>query len=869
MASTSVSFSSVAKGTAVLLRNHQQMTYNLTGSFDATLQLVRSVDGGASWEVLVTLIAGDNKTITIDNKAERTALIRWQCVEYNSGTAVSTISTLPYFVAGLTSGEAEIYNNDGAIELWLGGVVVASSAGQSIVYPGTGDTSGNLDTSIILAALAANPTITIQLIPGRSYYFNERITLDSGQHIEGNGAIISRPAQVSFTNAATVVTASAQTFTTTNTSGWKVGQYAILKVDSTHIAYAQVTSIARNTSITVGAKTIGSGLSALPWASSTVTVANTYQQFRVEENASIDNIWMVGSSAVVPTTEIQRWEVTGGMLNRGGVLTNIRFRNYPGEAIIENPTVVGTISANIAAGATSMTMGTGYAAQFSVGDALAYADSAWTAPHQDREYHFITDITGNVVTVFPPLAYAAASATTTTKRLTQFSRYENIDILNIGGNGLHRSGSVRSYTQGYHVSTCNQGADVGHQEGAFTWSNWCYDSEDHSPFAANTSLAGFGGLDSEDNSGAKIFNPIIVDCAGNSINIQSLPGFAIYNVYVENPTIIDCGLLNMSCSTNTEVIGPTNCTVKGGRVVRSMANFLGGYSNQLLDVTFDWFAAGVPATTVKLINVDGAGLTVRGCKTLGGYFGLYVAGTRTNQQTALIVEDNKFWFTYQNPVWGNAATNPNYSVTFRRNDVRDLSSTNATPGWESNMPYNNSKNGENMVAHTGWIVEDNTYVLTGAFRRGLFARAGAILNRNTIIIHTLTASGILTGAAIDLESSGTVFGSKNKVLVSGNASYTGGSAIVPLNNTFKRFRNTGTASLSAATSIVVTHGLAYTPLIQDILLTPQGACLTPPYVTTVTATQFTINIAAPTTVDIGWAATVPYANANEGYEIAA
>lgn len=68
-------------------------------------------------------------------------------------------------------------------------------------------------------------------------------------------------------------------------------------------------------------------------------------------------------------------------------------------------------------------------------------------------------------------------------------------------------------------------------------------------------------------------------------------------------------------------------------------------------------------------------------------------------------------------------------------------------------------------------------------------------------------------------------------------------------------RNSGTAALAAAISIVVTHGLASTPNIADIILTPQGACLTPPYVSTVTSTQFTINIAAATTANIGWVAT--------------
>lgn len=95
MSISAFNFSSVSGGPIILLRQGQLLTYSITGTFVGTLQLVKSVDGGISWEILRTKTAAvSNEMLTIDNKAESTALVRLRCTAYTSGTALTTIGPI-------------------------------------------------------------------------------------------------------------------------------------------------------------------------------------------------------------------------------------------------------------------------------------------------------------------------------------------------------------------------------------------------------------------------------------------------------------------------------------------------------------------------------------------------------------------------------------------------------------------------------------------------------------------------------------------------------------------------------------------------------------------------------------------------------
>lgn len=134
---------------------------------------------------------------------------------------------------------------------------------------------------------------------------------------------------------------------------------------------------------------------------------------------------------------------------------------------------------------------------------------------------------------------------------------------------------------------------------------------------------------------------------------------------------------------------------------------------------------------------------------------------------------------------------------------------------------------------------------------------------NTFVGNTIVASsaankcnvlgGVISSTLVNSNTFRTFNGATMNVFLSGGigSSITG---LIAQNNKGYVTRNSGTATLTAATSVVVTHGLANTPNIQDIILTSQSAAIAlPPYVSTVTSTQFTINYPGiAVTGNIGW-----------------
>lgn len=136
---------------------------------------------------------------------------------------------------------------------------------------------------------------------------------------------------------------------------------------------------------------------------------------------------------------------------------------------------------------------------------------------------------------------------------------------------------------------------------------------------------------------------------------------------------------------------------------------------------------------------------------------------------------------------------------------------------------------------------------------------------NTFVGNTIVAAsaankcnvlgGVISSTLVNSNTFRTFNGATMNVFLSGGigSSITG---LISQNNKGYVTRNSGTATLTAATSVVVTHGLANTPNIQDIVLTSQSAAIAlPPYVSTVTSTQFTINYPGlAVTGNIGWIA---------------
>lgn len=123
-------------------------------------------------------------------------------------------------------------------------------------------------------------------------------------------------------------------------------------------------------------------------------------------------------------------------------------------------------------------------------------------------------------------------------------------------------------------------------------------------------------------------------------------------------------------------------------------------------------------------------------------------------------------------------------------------------------------------------------------------------------IETCTTTGN-TGVGIYMSAPTT---SPTGIIIQGNdcTGNTGGAILLDANATAgsKLFNNSGfvtenagTATItSAATTVVVTHGLSYTPALQDIIIVPTNNptnTLRPAWISSPTSTQFTINVNTP------------------------
>lgn len=136
MATVSTSFTAVAAGEPILIKNNDDYTYSLSGTFSATCRLEYSHSGGQSWTLLVSTTSVIAST-TRSNNTNKDFLIRWNCTVFGSGTAVSSIADADILIE-------EITNNRGVP------VVQTNESGQ--VLTGTQTVSGSKITSQNLGA---------------------------------------------------------------------------------------------------------------------------------------------------------------------------------------------------------------------------------------------------------------------------------------------------------------------------------------------------------------------------------------------------------------------------------------------------------------------------------------------------------------------------------------------------------------------------------------------------------------------------------------------------------------------------------------------------------------------------------------------
>lgn len=99
MASVSKSFTATGNGEnllslmrrSVVSFNSQSFRYQVSGTFNATVILEKSLDGGQTWETISTITTETIGVHTVENADRRRVLLRFRCSAYTSGTVVTSI----------------------------------------------------------------------------------------------------------------------------------------------------------------------------------------------------------------------------------------------------------------------------------------------------------------------------------------------------------------------------------------------------------------------------------------------------------------------------------------------------------------------------------------------------------------------------------------------------------------------------------------------------------------------------------------------------------------------------------------------------------------------------------------------------------
>lgn len=88
--SVSKSFTAVGLGPELVVRNGESFSWDLSGTFAATLKLEQFLKGG--WTVLQSKTTATSGTETIDTQGKPSTRVRFRCSAFTSGTAVTALT---------------------------------------------------------------------------------------------------------------------------------------------------------------------------------------------------------------------------------------------------------------------------------------------------------------------------------------------------------------------------------------------------------------------------------------------------------------------------------------------------------------------------------------------------------------------------------------------------------------------------------------------------------------------------------------------------------------------------------------------------------------------------------------------------------
>jgi len=130
MTTVTTSFTAVGVGVSFLVKAGDDYSYSLSGTFVATCRIETSNSAGVSWDVIESSTAAIAST-TRTNNTGRDFLVRWNCVAFTSGTAVTTAADVDIVL-------------DEILDLRGVPVVQTTEAGQDV----TGDQTVSGDSTV-------------------------------------------------------------------------------------------------------------------------------------------------------------------------------------------------------------------------------------------------------------------------------------------------------------------------------------------------------------------------------------------------------------------------------------------------------------------------------------------------------------------------------------------------------------------------------------------------------------------------------------------------------------------------------------------------------------------------------------------------
>ncbi len=91
MITVSNSFTATGNGPKLLVRHGSSFAYALSGTFVANMLLRRSLDGGMTFETVLSFTGAASGNVLCETPARQNAVYHWKCDAYTSGTAVTTM----------------------------------------------------------------------------------------------------------------------------------------------------------------------------------------------------------------------------------------------------------------------------------------------------------------------------------------------------------------------------------------------------------------------------------------------------------------------------------------------------------------------------------------------------------------------------------------------------------------------------------------------------------------------------------------------------------------------------------------------------------------------------------------------------------